>query len=192
VVKLLDFGLAKRGAGGDSFESDEPKTGATNIVGTVEYMAPEQARAEPVTPRSDLYALGVLAFELLTGQLPFRGQVPAEILRQHLESPPPAPSTRVDGVPAALDALVVQLMAKDPGSRPASAEEVREALAAIERELVRANPRPAPARADATTLPSGEASVKHRRWLLRLAVAAALSVVSALVAALASRTCAGH
>jgi serine/threonine protein kinase len=192
-VKLLDFGLAKRGGvGGPTTEAGVPKTGATTIVGTVEYMSPEQVRAEPVSPRSDLYALGVLAFELLTGQLPFPGRTPMEILRQHLEAQPPAPSTRADGLPAALDALVVQLMAKDPERRPASADAVRAELTAIESELV-ASTLPVAERVEtssAATIPPAEAFAGRWRWVW-LTAAAAVFAAGAFAGALTFGSCGG-
>ena len=195
VVKLLDFGLAKRGSGseGASVVFTPPRTGATTIVGTVEYMAPEQARAEPVSPRSDLYSLGVLAFELLTGQLPFPGRSPVEVLRQHLEAPPPSPSSRVDGVPASLDALVLRLLAKDPERRPASADAVRAELAAIEREVEVSTARVSPAAPVSRdiTVPSDEVYVAGLRRRRRLTVVAAVSAVVLLALGLVVRACSG-
>ncbi len=122
-VKLGDFGLALA-----QEESRITEEGA--VVGTVAYMAPEQARGEELAPTSDLYALGVVLYEMLTGRLPFAGQ-PAAILDQHKHARPDAPSQHNGNVPPALDALTLQLLAKSPADRPPAAA-VRDALANFE------------------------------------------------------------
>src|SRR6185312_6461402 len=115
AVKLMDFGIA---AGGGSQ--------ALTRVGTPRYMAPEQVRGEASDARADLYALGVLAFQLCTGQLPFPDD---GVLDHHLKTVPPrAASLRAD-VPAVVDALIARLLAKPRDERPANASEVRAALA---------------------------------------------------------------
>ncbi len=127
-VKLLDFGLAKRA-------TTDRRTGQTLTglaVGTPEYMAPEQARGGAVTPPTDLYALGVMAFEMLSGTLPFDGASDFDLMTAHVQTAPPRLSTRVDGLPPALDRLVDALLAKEPERRPQSADEVREALEQIQ------------------------------------------------------------
>jgi serine/threonine-protein kinase len=130
-VKVLDFGLAKRS---EVPHGSTPQTRASLIVGTPEYMAPEQASGHAVGPHTDLYAVGVIAFEMLTRKLPFEGPTGMAIAIQHVQSPPPAPSTYVDLHPA-LDALVLRLLAKPPSQRPASAEAVRRELKTIARQL---------------------------------------------------------
>jgi len=126
-VKVLDFGLAKRSTvpGGTS-----PQTLSDMIVGTPHYMAPEQALNEAVGPRTDLYAVGVIAFELFTGRRPFPGRSVMELVAHHLKSPPPSLSSYVE-LPPALDALVLRLLAKEPGQRPGSASEVARELRAL-------------------------------------------------------------
>ncbi len=127
-VKLLDFGLAK--------QLDPSHSGhTTRVVGTPAYMAPEQALGEKLEPRTDLYALGVVAFELLTGRLPFESDNFAEMMRRHVEEPPPRPSTLVPSIPPALEALVLQLLAKAPADRPSSAEVARNELKAVRRAM---------------------------------------------------------
>ncbi|MFL5346514.1 MAG: protein kinase domain-containing protein [Hyalangium sp.] len=126
-IKVLDFGLAKRSA---TPEGTTPQTYSDVIVGTPQYMAPEQALCEEVGPQTDLYAVGVIAFELLTGRRPFLGRSHMEIVAHHLKTPAPAPSSLVK-VPAEVDALVLRLLAKEPKQRPASASEVARELRAL-------------------------------------------------------------
>jgi len=116
-VKVLDFGLAKRSTASDGMASSPEIT-----VGTPHYMAPEQALNEGVGPQTDLYAVGVIAFEMLTRRRPFSGRTNQEIVAHHLKSPPPRPSSYVE-LPAQLDAFVLRLLAKDPQQRPASARQ---------------------------------------------------------------------
>ncbi len=127
-VKVVDFGLAKM----------SPTTGgvpehvsAAFIVGTPRYMAPEQATGDAITPRTDLYAVGVLAFEMLTGRLPFDDDSNTEVIRLHLSAPPPSPMDFEPSVPRPMADLVLRLMAKNPADRPASAGVVRQELERI-------------------------------------------------------------
>jgi len=131
-VKILDFGLAKQGLppGGTS-----PQTHFGLVVGTPEYMAPEQARGENVGPKTDLYALGVVAFQMLTGHLPFDANSPMEFVVKHLEHEPPLVVDEQPDVPKELSDLVSQLLSKSPEDRPGSAEEVRRALRRLARAL---------------------------------------------------------
>jgi serine/threonine-protein kinase len=123
-VKLLDFGLAKMGLP----TGRTAQTRTDMVVGTPEYMAPEQARGQPVGPMTDLYALGVVAFEMVTGRLPFTGTSPVDLLMKHVDARPPRPSEFVPELPAALDAFVLQMLTKDPEARPGSAEQLRRQL----------------------------------------------------------------
>ncbi|MBI4863072.1 MAG: SEL1-like repeat protein [Candidatus Riflebacteria bacterium] len=133
--KIGDFGLAK---------SQELSSGLSlvGITGTPAYMSPEQCRGGTVTPASDLYAVGVILFKLLTGQLPFPGPTPAEWLYQHLAGNPPAPRSIRPDLPESLDAIVLQALDKDPTQRFGSAKEFRHALQQVIRELT--SPRQAP------------------------------------------------
>jgi serine/threonine protein kinase len=128
-VKLLDFGLAKLGRG------TTPQTNVKRIHGTPEFMAPEQARGQAVSPRTDLYALGVIAYEMLTGRAPFEAEAFMEVVQMHLSEPVPRLSTRRRGVPPDLEALVTRLMAKSPDERPQSAAAVRAELAQMLRSF---------------------------------------------------------
>jgi eukaryotic-like serine/threonine-protein kinase len=123
-VKVLDFGIAKvRGVA---------LTATGTIFGTPEYMSPEQLRGHELDGRSDLYALGVVLFEMLAGRLPFACETPEQHMTAHLETLPPSLMSVVPEaeVPRELDALVARLLAKDPAARPSSAEELSELLAA--------------------------------------------------------------
>jgi tetratricopeptide (TPR) repeat protein len=126
TAKLGDFGLA--------VALDRSRlTQAGMMVGTVSYMPPEQAIGGDVTPRSDLYSLGAMLYELVTGRPPFVGDESVAIITQHLNTPPVSPSWHVPDLPTGLEALILRLLEKDPAKRPATASEVREALGTIPR-----------------------------------------------------------
>ncbi len=121
-VKVADFGIAQALDGGESL------TQTGNVMGTAAYFSPEQARGEEVDRRSDLYSLGVVLFEMVTGQRPFSGSSPVSIAYKHVGEAPPAP-TAIDGsLPPAVDALLDNLLAKDPGHRYGDAAELRTEL----------------------------------------------------------------
>ena len=123
-VKIRDFGMSR--LNDERGQANDDISGVETRVGTVAYMAPEYIDAGVVDPRVDLYALGVLMYEMLTGEVPFTGR-PGEILEKHVREVPPAPSTRAP-VPMWLDALVATLLEKDPLMRPRNAAEVLTAL----------------------------------------------------------------
>lgn len=120
VAKLTDFGLARSVASRVSIE------GA--IIGTVFYLPPEQALGEPVDGRTDLYALGVILYELLTGRLPFQADDPLSVISQHLHAPVVPPSAYNPKLPYMLDDLIVQMLSKRKSERPESAGEVRQVI----------------------------------------------------------------
>ncbi len=113
VVKVTDFGIARAGA------SQMTEEGA--IIGTAQYLSPEQARGAPVDQTSDLYSAGIVLYELLTGEVPFTGDSPVEIAMKHLTEVPPRPSALRPEVPEDLDLVVVHAMAKEPADRYQSA-----------------------------------------------------------------------
>ncbi|MHB8575488.1 MAG: protein kinase domain-containing protein, partial [Dehalococcoidia bacterium] len=123
--KLGDFGLAV--AGGDA-----RLTQLGMLVGTAAYLPPEQALGQEPTPRADLYALGCVLYELVTGRPPFLSDDPTAVITQHLTTPPVAPSWLSDSCPRDLETLILQLLAKRPEQRPASAAVVLEALGRID------------------------------------------------------------
>ena len=115
-VKVTDFGIARAGT--------SQMTEAGSIVGTAQYLSPEQARGTDVDQRSDVYSLGIVLYELLTGTVPFNGDTPVEIAMKHLSAVPEPPSTRRPDVPRDLDLIVMRALAKDPADRYQSAEEM--------------------------------------------------------------------
>jgi eukaryotic-like serine/threonine-protein kinase len=128
-VKVLDFGIAK------VLDAGRDLTVPGEIIGTCSYMAPEQIKGQ-VDKRSDIYALGVLTFRLLTGRVPFVHGEQDKVLLAHLTEPPPRPSSLVAGLPEGVDELVLRMLAKQPHQRFDGMEELRRTLAGIERGSV--------------------------------------------------------
>jgi eukaryotic-like serine/threonine-protein kinase len=125
TVKLADFGIAKLFGG-------VAHTALGHVVGTAEYMAPEQATGRPIDHRADLYSLGLVMFAMLTGSPPFRGAQLTEVIDQQRRAIPPRVASLVPGVPAEFDELIARLLSKDPAQRPASALALGRLLSAIE------------------------------------------------------------
>jgi serine/threonine protein kinase len=126
---LADFGLAK------PRKSDRRLTGSDMMLGTPDYMAPEQAQGLEVDGRADIYALGVTLFEMLTGQHPYEGESPLSVVLRHINEPMPRPSEINSAVPPALDEVVARATAKSPDERYQRAGEMARALRAGERGL---------------------------------------------------------
>ena len=124
-VKVTDFGIARAGT------SQMTETGS--IVGTAQYLSPEQARGGEVDPRSDLYSLGVVLYELLTGKTPFDGETPVEIAMKHLSNAPKPPSKLRPDVTPELDKVVLRALAKNPDDRYQSADEMEADLERVAR-----------------------------------------------------------
>ncbi len=124
-VKVTDFGIARAGA------SQMTETGS--IVGTAQYLSPEQARGGEVDPRSDLYSLGVVLYELVTGKTPFDGETPVEIAMKHLSNTPEPPSELRGDIPPELDMVVLRALAKNPDDRYQSADEMEADLERVAR-----------------------------------------------------------
>lgn len=131
TVKVLDFGLATALDGNEVAEGIDPALGG--LVGTIEYMPPEQLRGEPITIRSDLYSVGILMYEVLSGYVPFSGDDYGAVVEQHLHAKPIPLQQLVPEahVPEAVEAIILRALAKDPLERFASAAELGRALAAI-------------------------------------------------------------
>ena len=149
LVKVLDFGIAKilerhRTPSPDDLPpSSEPMsappssvlTHVGSLVGTPDYMSPEQCAGQPVDARSDVYACGVLLFQLVTGKVPFTGGSAIDVMIQQCDKPPPAPSSLLPGIHPRLEKLILQAMAKSADDRPQSARELGDALTALLPEL---------------------------------------------------------
>ena len=199
-AKVTDFGIARAGA------SEMTETGS--IMGTAQYLSPEQAQGHAVTATSDLYSIGVMLYEMLAGRLPFEGESAVSIALKHLSEPPAPISQLRPDVHPALESVVMAALAKDPARRWQTAEDFGEALAAAGAQLGEAPPptdttvfapvpAPVPAAVDGDTPPPPLAPVteperkKKRRWpwfaigLLTLALVGFLAylAVSALTAA---------
>ncbi len=124
-VKVTDFGIARAGT--------SQMTEAGSIVGTAQYLSPEQARGTEVDPRSDLYSLGIVLYELLTGKTPFDGETPVEIAMKHLSNAPKPPSKLRPDIPPELDMVVLRALAKNPDDRYQSADEMEADLERVAR-----------------------------------------------------------
>jgi serine/threonine protein kinase len=146
-AKVLDFGIAKLF---NVTTGEHTSLGA--VIGTPEYMSPEQAAGDQIDGRSDVYALGVIAYRLLTGQLPFTGRGLAQILIAHHSRTPTAPNTLRPELPAALSEAVMRALAKDPGQRFPSAGAFAEAVDAAVLPSTRTPPLPTPAPRHQTSL----------------------------------------
>jgi serine/threonine-protein kinase len=181
--KLLDFGLAKSSSGG----SGGPKTMIGMVVGTPQYVSPEQIRGKSAGPASDTYALGILSFKILVGNVPWDGAA-MDVLGKHLQAPPPLASDLVPTIPIGLATLVQRMMAKQPEERPTLAQ-LRAAFADIRAggsghlPAPAAAPAPAPAPAPAT---AGPTTSSRPAWLyvaLVLAVLASAAIAFVVVRA---------
>lgn len=130
---VTDFGIARAGASG--------VTEAGSILGTAHYISPEQAQGHDAGPQADVYSVGIVLYEMLTGRVPFDAETPVAIAMQQVTTEPQAPSAIVPGIPTDLEALTLQCLAKDPALRPAGADELVVRLDAIsERLRVSADP----------------------------------------------------
>ncbi|RYV51834.1 Stk1 family PASTA domain-containing Ser/Thr kinase [Pengzhenrongella frigida] len=125
AVKVMDFGIARALA-----DSAATMTQTQAVIGTAQYLSPEQARGEQVDARSDLYSTGCLLFELLTGRPPFTGDSPVAVAYQHVREPAPAPSSFASDVPETLDRITLKALAKERDSRYSTAAEFRADLEA--------------------------------------------------------------
>jgi eukaryotic-like serine/threonine-protein kinase len=125
VVKVLDFGIAKFFAD----EDDDDGTAQSNtVIGTPRYMSPEQHNGAELTPATDVYSLGVILYEMLTGMAPFSGSTPAEIAEKHINNTPHSPREVVAAIPEEVERIVLHALEKQPSDRPPNAAEFRREL----------------------------------------------------------------
>ncbi len=167
-VKVLDFGVARLHPypPRTQVSSDSELTAPQAIVGTAGYMAPEQIRGDPVDARSDVFALGCVLYELLTGRRAFHGATPVDTMADILHADPPAPASLVPEIPTGIDRVVMRCLEKEPAERFESARDVAFALRAVDHGLL-------------TPVPGTAAPRRPRaRRILVLAGAAVLAVVA--------------
>ncbi|MFF7951750.1 protein kinase domain-containing protein [Streptomyces griseorubiginosus] len=186
TVKVMDFGIAR-----SLDPTGKTLTRTSVVLGTAEYLSPEQARGEVVDCRTDLYSTGCLLFELLTGRPPFTGDTPLAVAMKHVAEPTVPPSAYVSGLPSAYDALVLRALAKDRADRYQTAEEMRHAIGEVLAGRASGATSSAPARSPiepGTPLlphrgPRKRRSVRRRRVRRALRATAVLLVTLAGVAA---------
>jgi len=126
VVKVLDFGIAMYAPDDDEEATALAQT--TSIIGTPRYMSPEQYNGPELTPAADVYSLGIIFYEMLTGMVPFSGSTPAEIAEKHANNPPHLPREIVAAIPEDVERVVLHALEKQPSDRPANAAEFRREL----------------------------------------------------------------
>lgn len=156
-VKLLDWGIAK------VISNDVRHTIEGQLVGTPQYLAPEQARGAAVSPQTDVYSLGVMAYELFLEQLPFEAETSAEIMAMHLRCTPPAPSELWPDIPRGLENLLLAMLAKDPAARPTMLT-VAHTLEIVRADLdakMQATPDERPSGRLATIVPASRSGSRH-------------------------------
>jgi hypothetical protein len=171
MARLMDFGIAKRAG------AEGTMTGTGNVVGTPEYMSPEQGQGQKLDFRSDVYALGVVIYEMFTASLPFKGETPISTILKHMSEPPPLDTPAAAGLPESLKPVLRRAMAKDREARYASARDLAEALRRARSPSRRQQPVPTIA-LEAPTLPRRRLVAPARgpgprRWMIALPVLAA-------------------
>jgi serine/threonine-protein kinase len=134
-LKIMDFGIARVSEVKGVPDRDAGLTTAGTVMGTPDYMPPEQAQGYPADFRSDIYALGVVLFEVFTGTLPFKGETPMAVVVAHIQTPPPPPRRINPQVPEDLQAVILRLMDKEPNRRYQRVSEILEELTAISSRL---------------------------------------------------------
>lgn len=193
AVKVMDFGIARAIA-----DSGNSVTQTAAVIGTAQYLSPEQARGERVDARSDVYSLGCVLYEILTGEPPFIGDSPVAVAYQHVREDPVAPSHKRSGISPELDAVVLKALAKNPDNRYQSAAEMRADLVRVhsgekpeapkvltphDRTLMMAARPGARAGAGGASAGYDYPTTRRRfgRWLVPAVIAAVLTVMVTLV-----------
>lgn len=195
AVKVMDFGIARALA-----DAGNSVTQTAAVIGTAQYLSPEQARGESVDARSDVYSLGCVLYEILTGEPPFIGDSPVAVAYQHVREDPVPPSQKHAGVSPELDAVVLKALAKNPDNRYQTAAEMRADLVRVHNgeapdapkvlshaertSLLNATPPLRPRGDDTDEIPRHGAVVENERaggsigrWLIAVAILAILTVV---------------
>ncbi|MFD4369340.1 Stk1 family PASTA domain-containing Ser/Thr kinase [Rhodococcus sp. NPDC058521] len=126
AVKVMDFGIARAIS-----DASSPMTQTAAVIGTAQYLSPEQARGEQVDARSDVYSLGCVLFEVLTGEPPFKGDSPVAVAYQHVREDPQTPSELNPEIPRELDSVILKAMSKNPANRYQSAADMRSDLVRV-------------------------------------------------------------
>jgi TolB-like protein/Tfp pilus assembly protein PilF len=167
-VRVLDFGLAKLGpAAGPGDDMTRTVTTNTSVVGTVPYMSPEQLEAKPVDPRSDIFSLGAVLYEMATGRRPFDGDSSIQVVTAIMRDEPQSILESRSDLPERLTQVVQQCLQKTPDARLQTAMEVREELRSLKRESTVSGP----ARPTAGTTRGPKSGGARRRWLIPAALA---------------------
>ncbi|HMR50394.1 MAG TPA: Stk1 family PASTA domain-containing Ser/Thr kinase [Arachnia sp.] len=171
TAKVMDFGIARAVA-----DTSATMTQTAAVIGTAQYLSPEQARGEKVDSRSDIYSVGCLLYELLVGEPPFKGDSPVSVAYQHVREAPVPPSQRDPEVTPAMDAITLKALAKDPRDRYQDATEFRDDIqACLNGKPVMAMERPGSADAATQVIDSGPLTTTVHRAALPTAVVPAPS-----------------
>ena len=171
-VKVMDFGLAQVGD-----RSQLTLSGTT--LGTPAYMSPEQTQAQPTDRRTDIWSLGVVLYEMVTGQLPFHGEVLAAVTYAVVNTEPEPPSALRSGLPSELDQVIAKALAKDPAERYQHVDEMLEDLRVLEGQIGAPSSSTKPSKKPSTAAHrEAVARTRRRRWAWALGVAAAAAVVT--------------
>ena len=165
-VRVADFGIARAGT------SDMTETGS--IMGTAQYLSPEQAQGRAVDARSDLYSIGIVLYELLTGRVPFDADSPVTVALMQVNEPPPPPRAIVPEIPPSLEAVVLRALEKDPARRFADADEFIAALEGGRLAPLEIVPPPPPPAEEILE----EEDRRSRRWWLWLLILLALAAIA--------------
>jgi beta-lactam-binding protein with PASTA domain/predicted Ser/Thr protein kinase len=190
-LKVTDFGIARAG-------EQSGMTEAGSVIGTAQYLSPEQARGDEVTERSDVYAAGIVLYELLTGRVPFDGERAVSVAMKQVNEPPVNPSVYAPGIPEELEDVVLVALEKRPDDRFESAEDMAQDLLEVRRQLTGGAPTGMLAAAGAagaataatskldqatgatqvasTPPPPGNSSVRRRRWIAAIVIVAIVAL----------------
>ncbi len=176
-VKIMDFGVAKK-------ESDHSLTKTGFTVGSLYYMSPEQIQAGEVDARSDLYSLGIVLYEMVTGKRPFEGDSDYSVMAAHMEAAPPPPGELNAEIPSPLSDIILMSLAKDPGKRFQTAKAFRNALRSVSPAApapaspATATPQPPPPRVGGAPVPEGRPKSGMRLGYMLIGALAAVIVLA--------------